>query len=67
MITVKEMVKGIVTDSTGKAYGSLNVEGLYIDVEILDMRKVWARIDYLVTPVQGAGEKWVSSDRVTQS
>ena len=66
-MTVKGMVEGIKTDSTGKAYGSLHVEGLYIDVEILDIGRVWNRIDYLVRPVQGSGEKWVSSDRVTQS
>ncbi len=64
--SLKDLVAGIKTDSTGKAIGRLAVDGLRIDVAILDIRKVWARIDYLVTPLQGSGEKWVSSDRVTQ-
>ena len=65
-MTVKELVGGIKTDLDGKAYGHLPCDGLIVDVQILDIRKVWNRIDYLVTPVQGTGEKWVDSIRVRQ-
>lgn len=44
----------------------LSVEGgkLRVRVRILDGREVWGRTDYLVLPEAGAGETWVSADRV---
>lgn len=46
---------------------TLHSEGydLTFHVRIKDARRVWDRTDYLVTPVAGSGEKWVSADRVT--
>lgn len=66
MTTVKELVRKIKTDAAGNATGTLRCEGFVIDVEILDVRKVWNRTDYLVTPLQGTGEVWVSAERVSQ-
>lgn len=43
---------------------SINVDGFTIPVKIKDVRSVWGRTDCLVTPVNGAGEKWVSRDRL---
>jgi hypothetical protein len=34
-------------------------------VTIKDARKVYGRTDYLVTPVSGSGEQWVSAERVS--
>lgn len=58
-MTARDMVNTI-----GKT-GTLRVEELQIGVEIVDIRKVWNRIDFLVSPVNGQGEKWVSEERVT--
>lgn len=46
---------------------SLHSEGydLTFEVSIKDAREVWGRTDYLVTPVAGTGEKWVSAERVS--
>jgi hypothetical protein len=38
---------------------------LTVRVEILDVKTVYGDERYLVQPVAGAGQKWVSSDRVT--
>lgn len=57
-MTAKEMVNTI-----GKT-GTLRVEELQIEVEILDIRNVWNRTDFLVSPISGQGEKWVSGERV---
>jgi hypothetical protein len=38
---------------------------LTISVQILDVRHVWQRTDFKVTPVFGSGEQWVSTERVT--
>lgn len=40
---------------------------LSVKVWIKDVRTSFGRIDALVTPVAGSGEKWVSSDRITRS
>jgi len=45
--------------------GSLHVDSLTVAVTILDARRVWNRTDYLVTPVRGSGQQWVSAERVT--
>lgn len=37
------------------------VHGLSVEVKIVDVRKVFDRIDYLVHPVAGDGQSWVSS------
>ena len=37
---------------------------LEVAVQILDAREHFGRIDVLVTPVQGAGQAWVSAERV---
>lgn len=42
---------------------NLAVGELIIAVEILDARKVWNRTDYLVRPIAGSGQQWVSADR----
>lgn len=36
--------------------------GLAFEVTVLDVRTVWSRVDLLVQPVAGTGEKWVSFD-----
>lgn len=36
-----------------------------VQVTIQDVRSAFGRIDALVTPVAGDGQKWVSSDRFT--
>jgi hypothetical protein len=38
---------------------------LTVRVEILDVKTVYGNERYLVRPVTGAGETWVSADRVT--
>jgi hypothetical protein len=55
---VKEMASYI-----GKVV-NLKVESLSIPVEIEDIRKVWQRVDVLISPVNGNGSQWVSLDRV---
>lgn len=36
-----------------------------IPCTVLDFRQVYQRIDIKVTPKNGAGEKWISTERVT--
>lgn len=38
------------------------VSGIRIPVTILDVRVVWNRVDFKVTPVGGKGDKWVASE-----
>lgn len=45
--------------------GDLHVDALAFRVQIKDARKVYGRTDYLVTPVTGGGEQWVSAERVS--
>ena len=42
------------------------VNGLEILVQAEDMRQVWNRVDYLITPVQGYGEVWVAAASLKQ-
>lgn len=33
---------------------------IHVAVIIVDVRKHWDRVDYLVTPIEGTGQKWVA-------
>lgn len=58
-VTYGSMVKMV-----GKT-AKLNMEGLTVFVHVLDVKTAFGRVDVLVQPVAGSGEKWVSSDKVT--
>ena len=58
MVTVNEL-KGAV----GRK-GYFQVHGLEVKVEILDVRQVFNRVDYLVQPEAGRGSSWVAADTV---
>lgn len=60
--TMEKKLRKII-DKEGAAF--LIVElSLSVRVTIKDVRASFGRIDALVTPVAGHGEKWVSSDRI---
>lgn len=40
---------------------------LVFPVEVLDTRRVYGRVEHLITPVGGSGEAWVHGDRVVAS
>lgn len=44
--------------------GTLHTGDLHIAVTVLDARRVWDRTDYLIRPVSGSGQQWVSAARV---
>lgn len=44
--------------------GVVEVDGLQVLVRVLDARTVWGRVQYLVTPVAGSGQRWVDAARV---
>ena len=45
--------------------GSLTVElSLTVPVRVVDARRCWDRLDFLVVPTHGTGQRWVQADRV---
>lgn len=40
---------------------SIKLDGLWVQVRILDIKYTWGRTRYLITPVAGGGEKWVEN------
>jgi|KBSSwiS6_1023812.scaffolds.fasta_scaffold01291_5 hypothetical protein len=46
--------------------GDLFIEDLVVTVQILDVRKAFGRTDFLVTPVDGQKQQWVSETRVNR-
>lgn len=41
------------------------INSMHFPVTILDARKVYGRVDALITPVGGTGEKWVAAEQLT--
>jgi len=41
-----------------------HLEGLEINVQVIDARQVWNRTQVLITPLNGKGQKWIDSDRL---
>jgi hypothetical protein len=44
--------------------GTFNHYGMLIDIKVIDTRKVFARVDALITPIAGQGAKWVRADGI---
>lgn len=40
------------------------IDGMKINVTIVDVRKVYNRTDYKITPESGSGTKWVDARKV---
>lgn len=59
MKTAREMVE------EAQKEGDWRSGALTIRVRIVDIRTVWNRTDYQVTPVCGSGLAWVCADRVS--
>ena len=51
---MKELIKAI-----GKA-GHVSIGGLYVAVKVVDIKQAYGRDMYLVTPVKGSGEVWIT-------
>jgi hypothetical protein len=51
--SLKEHFKVVDTEIT------IPLGGVMVDVRVLDVRSVFGRIDYQVTPVKGSGVVWV--------
>jgi hypothetical protein len=45
----------------------VNINGLIVDVQILDFRQVWDRLDAKITPCAGTGEAWIEARRLIQA
>jgi len=44
--------------------GSILIGGMYVEVQILDIRETWGNVQYLISPVTGSGSIWVFGSRV---
>lgn len=47
--------------------GTIDFDGLTVQVVVTDARLAYGRLDFRVTPKSGSGEKWVASKSVTTS
>lgn len=54
-----------VTIAVKNELGLYRTGGLGFPVRILDARRVYGRVDVLISPINGQGEKWVQADTVT--
>jgi hypothetical protein len=56
-------------DRTKVVVGSVAIlvmDGLMVSVTILDTKSVYGRLDVLIAPVSGSGQKWVNSERLKE-
>jgi hypothetical protein len=47
--------------------GTVEMEGMRIQVRVVDMRQRWNVVDALVEPLAGTGRKWIEARRVCVS
>ncbi len=56
-------IKAEVQERTnGTGIGNIYLDGLTVRVRVLDAKTVVGRIEVLVTPIEGSGERWVNLD-----
>ena len=63
MFSAKELAANI------NKMAHFHIHGLTVEVQILDARRVFDRVDYLIQPTKGSGQSWVhqSSVRMVQA
>lgn len=61
-MTVKEMI----AEMRGRQ-AMWSVDTLKVLVDIRDIREAFGRVDFLISPVGGSGEKWVQKGSLTFS
>jgi len=61
---VAEIIKEVIERTNGTGEGFVTFDKLTFQVKILDSRKVYGRVDVLVTPTNGKGEQWIDLARV---
>lgn len=53
-----------VTQVVSQQFGLYVHQGMKWPVKLIDARKVYGRVDVLITPVNGSGQKWVERNSV---
>lgn len=53
-----------VTVGVANKLAKYKCNGMMFPVRILDARKVYGRVDALITPIGGDGEKWVEASQL---
>ncbi len=61
-MTVKELSKII-----GKKFFLTVESNLKIPVEVIDVKQAYGKSLFLIVPLQGNGQKWISEDRLNIS
>lgn len=44
----------------------LEMDGMNIEVKILDTKQAFGRLDVLIEPVSGSGQRWVQCERLAE-
>lgn len=65
-MSASELIRLVGERTGGKDVAALNIDGLIVHVKLLDVKQVFGRVDVLVTPINGKGEKWVQADRLME-
>lgn len=61
---VRELITEVRDKTDGTGEGFVTFDKLTFQVKVLDSRKVYGRVDVLVTPTNGSGEQWIDLARV---
>ena len=50
-----------IADRVGKQ-AAYNINGINVDIKIIDIRQVYGNTRYLITPLAGTGQIWVNEE-----
>ena len=65
-MSVSELIKLIGHKTGNRDIALLNLDGLLVEVKLMDVKQVFGRVDVLVTPVKGSGQKWIQADKLQE-
>lgn len=60
-----EKAKNIDLNTYRNQTGTVTLDGLTVSVEVKDARIRFGHLDLLITPVGGAGQKWMEARRIS--
>jgi hypothetical protein len=63
-MTAVQMLQEVTDKTNGTGKGKVSMDGMWVNVKVIDARKVFGRVDVLVTPISGEGQSWIQLDRL---
>jgi hypothetical protein len=65
-MSLKEIKKLVGNKTGGRDVAWITIGSLVFEVKILDVKQAYGRIDVLITPISGQGQRWIQASKLNE-